>query len=253
MDLHLKDKNALVTGGSRGLGRAICEALAEEGANVIVNCRSRIDDAHAVAEDLQQRFGRLALAIQADIANEEDVAAMFDRAEAELGPIDVLVNNAGTWPTAYVKDMTRAEWDETIAANLTGSFLTCREAVKRWVDSGRGGRIVNVTSQAAHHGATSGHAHYAAAKAGLSNFTNSLAREVAEHGICVNAVAPGVMPTDMIRDTLEKNEARYLARIPLRRWGEPREIAAGVLFLASDQASYITGATLDVNGGMVMR
>jgi 3-oxoacyl-[acyl-carrier protein] reductase len=137
--------------------------------------------------------------------------------------------------------------------NLTGPFLTCREAIRRWLSAGRRGRIINITSQAAHHGATSGHSHYAAAKAGLANLTISLAREMAPHGICVNAVAPGLMKTDMSAEARAKHCATYLARIPLGRIADPAEVVPAVLFLASDKAGYITGATLDVNGGMVMR
>jgi len=254
MDLHLQDKIAIVTGGSRGLGRAVCIGLAAEGAKVAVNYRNRQTDAERVVAEINASRPGSAVAVAADVSNEDDICRLFDETESAFGgPIDVLVNNAGTWPSAFVADMTRKEWDEAIAVNMTGPFLTCREAMRRWIAAERAGRIVNVTSQAAHHGATSGHSHYAAAKAGLTNFTHSLAREAAPYGICVNAVAPGVMPTEMIGETLEKDAERYLARIPLHRWGDPAEIAAAVLFLASDQASYITGTTLDVNGGMVMR
>ena len=167
--------------------------------------------------------------------------------------MDILINNAGNWPTALVKDMTEAQWTSTFAVNLTAPFLTCREAVRRWLASGRQGRIVNITSQAAYHGATTGHADYAAAKAGLTNFTISLAREVARHGIAVNSVAPGFMETDMAAEALRRNRDAYLRRIPLGRIGDPAEVAAAVLFLASDRASYMTGTTVHVNGGMEMR
>jgi 3-oxoacyl-[acyl-carrier protein] reductase len=149
--------------------------------------------------------------------------------------------------------MTEEQWNTTLAVNLTGPFLTCREAVRRWLAAGRRGRIVNVVSQAAFHGSTSGHAHYAASKAGVVTFTVSLAREVAPHGIHVNAVAPGMMSTEMAREALEKDQDRYIERIPLRRIADPAEVAAVVAFLSSEQASYITGATLDVTGGMLMR
>jgi 3-oxoacyl-[acyl-carrier protein] reductase len=163
------------------------------------------------------------------------------------------VNNAATWPTARVADMTEAEWNETLAVNLGGPFLCCREAVRRWRKHGRGGVIVNVSSQAAFYGATTGHAHYAAAKAGLVNFTMSLARETAAEGIRVNAVAPGFMSTDMIGDLREDETARCLARIPMGRIADPREVADVVTFLASARAGYMTGATVCVTGGMLMR
>jgi 3-oxoacyl-[acyl-carrier protein] reductase len=164
-----------------------------------------------------------------------------------------LINNAGIWPTALVKDMTDEQWQTTLAVNLTGPFLLCREAVRRWLAANRQGRIVNITSQAAFQGSTTGHADYAAAKAGLTNFTISLAREVAAHGIHVNAVAPGFMETDMAAEALRKRRDHYLQRIPLRRIADPAEVAATVVFLASSRASYMTGATLHVNGGMEMR
>lgn len=251
MNLGLKEKVVLVTGGSRGLGRAICLSLAAEGANVAVNF-VRTDPA-ALVDQLQRKFGVKALAVRGDLTKPGQIRRLFDRVERGLGPVDILINNAGTWPTAFVKDMTDRQWNDTLAINLTGPFMTCREAVQRWLAAGRKGKIVNITSQAAYHGTTTGHAHYAAAKAGLANFTISLARELAPHGIQVNAVAPGFMETDMTAEALRKDRERILARIPLRRIADPAEVAAAVLFLASDQASYMTGATLHVNGGMEMR
>jgi 3-oxoacyl-[acyl-carrier protein] reductase len=251
MDLGLRNKVALVTGGSRGLGRAICLGLAEEGAHVAVNF-VRTDPSSLVAQ-IRSRFGVKATALRGDVSQAENVRTLFDQAERELGPVDILINNAGTWPTAFVKDMTDEEWNGALAVNLTAPFFTCREAVRRWLASGRKGRIVNVTSQAAYHGSTTGHAHYAAAKAGLATFTISLAREMAPHGIHVNAVAPGFMETDMAADALRKNREAYLRRIPLGRIADPAEVAAAVLFLASERASYMTGTSVHVNGGMEMR
>jgi 3-oxoacyl-[acyl-carrier protein] reductase len=250
MDLHLKDKVALVTGGARGLGRAICLALAAEGAKVAINS-VRSDPRELVAQ-IKQRFGVDAATATGDVSKAADVRAMFDKAESELGPPDILVNNAGVWPTAFVKDMTEQEWNDSLAVNLTSAFLTCREAVRRWLAAKRAGRIVNVTTQAAFQGATTGHAHYAAAKAGLTNFTKSLARETARQGICVNAVAPGFMETDMAAEALAQDRAKIVSRIPLGRVGDPAEVAAAVVFLASDRAAYMTGATVHVNGGMLM-
>jgi 3-oxoacyl-[acyl-carrier protein] reductase len=260
MDLKLHNKVAIVTGGSRGLGRAICLALAAEGAKVAVNYFRDVEkgvdfvaEATEVVEEIRRTHVVDALALPGDVSKPSDVQAMFDLTEKSLGPVDVLVNNAGIWPTAYVKNMTEEQWNATLAVNLTGPFLTCREAVRRWLDAARRGRIVNIVSQAAFCGSTSGHAHYAASKAGVVAFTISLAREVAPHGIHVNAVAPGMMSTEMAREALEKDQQRYIERIPLRRIADPAEVAAVVAFLASEQASYITGATLDVTGGMLMR
>lgn len=251
MDLGLRNKVALVTGGSRGLGRAICLALAEEGAHVAVNfLRTQPDP---LVAEIRQRFGVEAIATRGDVSHIEDVRAAFDQTERKLGPLDILINNAGVWPTAFVSDMTSERWNSTLAVNLTGPFLTCREAIRRWLAVQRQGRIVNITSQAAYQGSTTGHADYAAAKAGLASFTISLAREMAPHGILVNAVAPGFMQTDMAAEALKKNWDRYRQRIPLGRVADPAEVANAVVFLASERASYMTGTTLHVNGGMEMR
>ena len=244
MELNLRDKVALVTGGSRGLGRAVCLGLAAEGVKLAVNYLSSRAKATELAELIKVEYAVEAVPVSGDVAKETDVAKVFDRTEKVLGPLDVLVNNAGVWPTDYVKDMTQQQWNTTQQINLTGPFLTCREAVRRWLRAGRVGRIVNVSSQAAFRGSTTGHAHYAASKAGLVTFTVSLAREVAPLGIHVNAVAPGMMHTDMAREALEVGKQKYLERIPLRRIADPAEVANVVTFLASDRASYMTGATL---------
>jgi 3-oxoacyl-[acyl-carrier protein] reductase len=260
MNLNLDGKVALVTGGSRGLGRAICLGLAAEGAKVAMNYYRDpekgfdfVDEATALAEEIRQLHKAEVLPVPGNVANSADVQTMFNLTETGLGPVDVLVNNAGIWPTAYVKDMTEDEWNEVMAVNLTGPFLTSREAVRRWLAAGRRGRIVNIASQAAFHGSTTGHAHYAASKAGLVIFTVSLAREVAPQGIAVNAVAPGMMLTEMAREALEKGQQKYIERIPVRRIADPAEVASVAIFLASERASYMTGATVDVTGGMLMR
>ncbi len=260
MDLNLKDRVALVTGGSRGLGRAICLGLAAEGARIAINYYrdpgGGIDlgpEAAELAKVIRAANGVDVLPVAGDVSRADEVQRMISQTEAALGPLDILVNNAGVWPTAYVKDMAEDEWNTTLAINLTGTFLTCREAVRRWLADGRPGSIVNITSQAAFHGSTTGHAHYAASKAGVVAFTVSLAREVAPQGIRVNAVAPGMMATEMAREALEKGRDDYLKRIPLRRIADAAEVASAVVFLASDRASYMTGATVDVTGGMLMR
>ena len=253
MDLGLRDKVAIVTGGSRGLGRAISLGLAAEGAKVAVNYRENAERADALVAEITRTRGTEALAVKADVSQEPDVEAMFRLIEARLARVDVLVNNAGVWPTAYVKDMTLDAWNHTLAVNLTGPLLTSREAVRRWLATGVKGSIVNISSQAAFHGSTTGHAHYAASKAGLIALTVSLAREVAPHGIRVNAIVAGMMATDMARDALEQNSRAYLKRIPLGRIADPAEIARVAVFLASDRASYMTGTTVNVTGGMLMR
>ena len=163
------------------------------------------------------------------------------------------MNNAAIWPTAYVREMTTQSMTKTLSINLVAPFVTCREFVNILEARGEKGKIVNMVSQAAFHGSTSGHAHYAASKAGLVGFSISLAREVAPRGINVNCVAPGMMRTPMNEQALREREDEYLARIPLRRIADPREVAYAAAFLLSDKADYITGATLDLTGGMLMR
>jgi len=252
MDLGLEDKVAIVTGGSRGLGRAISRGLAAEGAKVGGNWRENADAADALVAEIARSHGTEALTVKADVSQEADIDAMFRLTETELGRVDVLVNNAGVWPTAYVQDMTLDAWNHTLAVNLTGPLLASRAAVRRWLATGVKGSIVNVSSQAAFRGSTTGHAHYAASKAGLIALTVSLAREVAPHGIRACAIAAGMMDTDMARDALEQNAQAYLDRIPLGRIADPSEIARVAVFLASDRASYMTGVTVNVTGGMLM-
>ncbi len=253
MDLGLKGKVALVTGGSQGLGRIVCLSLAAEGVHVAINYRRHPDKAESVREEIQRVFGVDAICVGGDVSQEDDVCEMFRHIERQFSLVQILVNNAAVCPTCQVKDMSLSQWTETIAANLTGAFLTSREMIRQLMAANQRGRIVNVSSQAAFRGSTTGHAPYDASKGGLVSFTVSLAREVAPHGIAVNAVAPGMMFTEMTAGTLKANQERYLARIPLQRIADTKEIADVIVFLASDRASYMTGATVDVSGGMLMR
>ena len=253
VDLKLHEKVALVTGGSQGLGRAICLALAAEGAKVVVNDLPGTEKAEALAAEIARTCGTEAVALYADVADEAAVVEMFGRAEERFSRVDILVNNAAVCPTCQVKDLTLAVWEQTLRVNLTGTFLTSREMVRRLLAAGRTGRIVNISSAAAFLGSTTGHAPYDASKGGMVSLTVSLAREVAPHGIAVNAVAPGMMLTDMTAATISRNQEKYLARIPLRRIGDPAQVADVVVFLASERAGYMTGATVDVSGGMLMR
>jgi 3-oxoacyl-[acyl-carrier protein] reductase len=253
MDLGLAGKTALVTGGARGLGEAICRALAAEGATVAVNHRGSPERAQAVVERIAASGGK-AFPVSGDVTREEEVRGMF-RLAAELasGPVDILVNNAGICPVTLVEDTSEEEWEAVIRTNLTSTFLASREMVRALKAAGRGGAIVNIVSPAAFIGSASGKAHYAASKAGVVAFTVSLARETARRGVRVNAVAPGVMYTDMMTETLKSQEAKYNAQIPLGRIAQPQEIADVVVFLASERARYVTGATLDASGGLLMR
>ena len=253
MDLNLKDKVALVTGGSRGLGRAICLSLAAEGAHVAVNYHRYPEMAKNIIEEIESSYGSKAVAVPGDVGHEDNVRDIFNLVEKRLSPVEILVNNAAICPTRMVKDMEIDEWNQTLQVNLTGTFLVCREMVKRLTSAGQTGRIVNIVSQAAFRGSTTGHSPYDASKGGMVSFTVSLAREVALQGIAVNAVAPGMILTDMVAEVIKKDEAKYLNRIPLHRIARPEEIASVVCFLASNRSSYMTGATVDVSGGMLMR
>jgi 3-oxoacyl-[acyl-carrier protein] reductase len=260
MDLNLKDKVALITGGSRGLGKAICLSLAAEGAKIALSYYRNVDDgvdladeATELAKEITDTYGVQAMAVGGDVSVEADVLDIFDQVAKKFSQVDILVNNAAVCPTCWVTDMPLEMWSRTISVNLTGTFLTSRQFVKRLLDAGRTGRIVNIVSQAAFRGSTTGHAPYDASKGGIVSFTIALAREVASQGIGVNAVAPGIIKTEMVAKVLEKNKEKYLSRIPLHRIAEPKDVADVVIFLASERAGYMTGATVDVSGGILMR
>jgi 3-oxoacyl-[acyl-carrier protein] reductase len=252
MDLHLADKVAIVTGGSRGLGKAVCLSLAGEGAKVAVNYVRSADKAQAVADAIAEAGGTAA-PFQADVADEAAVVDLFDRVRETLGPVDVLVNNAAFCPVVPTAEISEEEWNRAFQVNVTGTFLASRELVRRLRADGRTGRIVNVSSQAAFRGSRSGKSAYDASKGAVVAFTVSLAREMAPHGIAVNAVAPGLMYTEMLAPYVDAEPEKFAARLPIGRLGRTSEVADVVTFLASDRAGFMTGATVDVSGGMLMR
>jgi 3-oxoacyl-[acyl-carrier protein] reductase len=252
MDLHLRDKVVLVTGASHGLGKTIALMLAEEGAKVGVNYRRRPEKAEAVVQEIAARFGTAAAALVGDVACEADVIALFDRLEQTLGPVDALVNNAAVCPVGATAQLSVEDFNAALQVNLTGTFLTSREMVRRLLAGRRRGQIVNVSSQAAFRGSQSGKTAYDASKMGIIGFTISLAREMARHQINVNCVAPGLMYTDMVAPFIDANPEAFNRRVPLGRIGRTEEIAGMVVFLCSDRASYMTGATVDVSGGLAM-
>lgn len=252
MELHLRGKRALVTGASSGVGRAIALALAAEGAHVAIGYRSGEDKAKQVLKQIEQ-MGRPGAAIRANLASPEDCRILYEKAEAALGGLDILVNNAGSWPKHWVQDIPLDEWNATIGVNLTSVFLLSQLFIQRRLAAKAGGKILNITSQAAFRGSTTGHAHYAASKAGVVAFTVSTAREVGMKDIQVNAIALGIVETPMVEAALHKDPAYYVSRIPRGRVARPEEIADIAAFLVSARADYITGATIDATGGMLMR
>lgn len=253
LNLNLEDKVAIVTGGGGGLGASICEVLAEEGVNIVIVDKKPQKELNKLAQRLNKKHDVDSIAAQANITKVGDIQDVFTEIECKYHNFDILVNNAGIWPQSYVKDMKEEEWRKTININLTGAFLFSKRAINSFLKEGKEGEIINITSLAAFHGSASGHTHYAASKGGLETFTISLAREVAQYNINVNAVAPGMMRTPMNKEVRKKRKQEYLDRIPLGRMANPIEVAYSVAFLASSKSNYITGATLDVNGGMLMR
>jgi 3-oxoacyl-[acyl-carrier protein] reductase len=249
MGAGLAGKVALVTGGSRGIGRATCVALAAHGMAVALHYRSQVEAAEETAALIHDAGGE-ALCVQADLSDAPAPAALINEVSAHFGRIDVLVNNAGEMTDAPVAEMPDTMWERTLALNLTAAFRCARACIPTMVTN-RWGRIINITSQAAFTGSAN-HAHYAASKSGLAGFSYSLAKEVGPYGVTVNLVAPGRIITDMLTERMEGREEDWLKQTPLRRFGQPEEVGSVVAFLASDAAAYITGATIHVNGGLVM-
>lgn len=247
--MKLEGKTALVTGASRGIGRAVALELAREGARVIVNYSGSEEKAKQVVEDIKA-IGREAIAVKCNVADSEEVADMFKQALEAFGKVDILVNNAGITRDNLLMRMKEEEWDAVINTNLKGVFL-CTKTATRPMMKQRSGRIINIASVVGVSGSP-GQANYVAAKAGVIGLTKTTAKELAPRGITVNALAPGFITTDMTDALPEENKEALLSQIPLGRLGDPEDIAKAAAFLASDDAGYITGQTIHVNGGMVM-
>ena len=247
--MQIEGKIAFVTGASRGIGRAIALTLAEAGADVVVNYAGNAAAAEEVAAEIR-KMGRRALILQGDVSQTEAAASMLDAVVAEFGRCDILVNNAGITRDGLLMRMKEEDWDAVLDTNLKGVF-NCTKAALKYMMKQRSGKIVNIASVVGIMG-YAGQANYAAAKAGCIGFTKSAAKEVASRGITVNAVAPGLIATDMTSVLPEKVIEEMASGIPLKRAGQPVDVAKAVLFLVSDDAAYITGQTLNVDGGMVM-
>lgn len=245
----LSGQIALVTGGSRGIGRAVCMKLSQLGATVVVNYQSRSKDADEVVAEIQ-KLGGQAKAMGFDVSKSEQVEEAVKQVLSEFGKIDVLINNAGIAIDSLVMRMKDADWEKTIAVNLTGCFNLCKSVSKAMLKA-RSGRIVNISSVVGEMG-NAGQVAYSASKSGIFGLTKSLSRELASRGVTVNAVAPGYIKTDMTAGINEEAATALMAQIPLGRLGDAEDVASAVAFLSSPESSYITGQILSVNGGMYM-
>lgn len=244
----MQNRTALVTGASRGIGRACALALAKSGMRVALAARQR-EKLEAVASEIRA-LGSEACVVEVDMASSESIQAAFSALSKEFGRIQILVNNAGITRDGLAMRMKREDWDLVLQTNLSGAFFAMQQVLPSMIRE-RWGRIINISSVVGESG-NPGQANYAASKAGLIGLTKSLAQEVASRNVTVNAVAPGFVETDMTDVLGAEVRDRLLASIPLKRLGSPEDIAAAVRFLASDEAGYITGHVLDVNGGMYM-
>lgn len=240
---------ALVTGGSRGIGRATCLALAKAGKAVAVHYREQAAAANEVVANIKEMGGE-AVALQADLIDPGATAELARQAVEQLGQIDILVNNAGEMSRATILEMTDEMWERSLSINLTSAFRLVRACMPGMMER-KWGRIINVASQVVYTGSI-GNAHYAAAKSALLGFTFSLAKELGNSGVTANVVMPGRIVTDLIIQHIPKREAEWLSQTPMKRLGQPEEVAPALVFLTSEEASYITGATLQINGGLVM-
>ena len=250
-DYGIEGKIAIVTGAGRGMGREVARKLVDLGANVVINDVS-LEDAKSSIEDISNSGNNEMFAIDGDVTNKNDVDNLILKTSEKFGGIDILVNNAGVLRPTKVIDIEEEEWDWVVNVNLKGTYLCSRAVLPSMISRGWG-RIVNFSSTAGKNISTVGGAHYTAAKAGILGFTRHLAKEAAQFGITVNSVCPGLIATEMVLSTIDEAQIKsYESSFPISRMGQPYEVADLVAFLASNKASYITGASLDINGGDLM-
>jgi NAD(P)-dependent dehydrogenase (short-subunit alcohol dehydrogenase family) len=247
--LDLSGKVALVTGSGRGIGAAIARRLAEAGADVVVHYQHSEAGAAQVARDICS-LGRRCLALQADLTQEMQAEQLVKETAASLGHLDILVNNAGVYPTHPFIEMRLADWQQVVDATLTSAFLCTRAAVRAMIQQGEGGVVINISSIEAANPAA-GHAHYGAAKAGMEQFSRTIAGELGAHGIRVNSVSPGLIWSPDLEKNWPQGVQRWMAKAPLGRLGQPEDVADACLFLASPAARWISGANLLVDGGVM--
>lgn len=252
MDLGLNNKNVLITGGTKGIGKAIAEVFSNNGSNVIITGR-KSEDLILSCDEIFNLTNTQVKGIVVDLYDKGACEYLFKEAMDQLGSIDILINNAGVWPTSYIKDMQEEDFEKTLYLNLEVPFILSKLFTNYRIDNSIRGKIININSQAAFNGSTTGHAHYAASKGGLVAFMISLAREVAQYGINVNSIAPGLVRTPMLEENYLKNKEYYDNRVPIGRIAEPMDIAKIALFLGSNLSDYMTGTTIDATGGMLMR
>jgi len=245
--MRLKDKKAIVTGAARGIGKAIALKLAREGADIVV-ADINLESVREVADGIE-KMGKRGIAVKADVSRREEAEKIVSVAKDELGRVDILVNNAGINRDAMLHKMSDEEWNQVLAVDLTGVFFCLRAAAKIMRDQGYG-RIINISS--ASWRGNIGQANYSAAKAGVVGLSKTAARELARKGITVNVICPGFIDTEMTRAVPEKIRAKIIEKIPMGEVGNPEDVANVVAFLASDEARYVTGAIIDVGGGMVL-